>query len=960
MQGIERLALLSPLFLLAACQSDWGPSPGGFGGGGTPYEGATPELLVDQPTDQLVLGLTQDLAVSGRVTDADDVIEDLQFELRSSLQGDLPFDVSIVGENAFAATVALDVGTHELTFAVQDSRENRDEVVVTVVKLDDQPPSDPTVGIAPQEPVSGQALFLAVVTDSIDPEGQHVSYTASWEVDGEHLVDYDGDWEIPRGVVEVGQTWKATVVASDGALSSNPATAEVTVDGSGPAIEVDISPEAPTQQDELTCTWDVYDPDGDEITSIEATWYVQGVEMGDGASPLSGVFTTGDTVACEVTAVSSQENSANAQVVIANAPPVVETVTLSGAPAREADTLACSATGSDLDGDALNFTYTWYVDGVATLLGDELDGEYFDKDQEVFCSAVADDGSDSSAPLDSETTTILNTPPTDPAVAVSPATPLAGSLVSCEATTPATDPDPADTLVETWTWTADGSTWGSEQVLNSYGLSGGDELTCTLRVSDGEDAGEASDTVTLGERLDGAYDSSDADFTLKGNTEKGYFGHTVLGLDDLDGDGTPEVAVSGYGYESNAGGVFVFSGADITGNLDDSDAAFAFYGSAAGDELGGVQGIAPAGDVDGDGLADLLAGASKAGDSEHGAVYLLLSDESAGWTWGQDIATAASVVVSGSTSKDRLGEGLHASDLDGDGVVDLALGAPYEDTAASAAGAVGIFYGPVSGSISWTDADARITGDSDSDRLGGNCIRSIGDVDGDGTADLLVGAQKMDGGDTDSGVAFVLDPTSLTSGTAASQATLRIEGEDEDDDFGISGLGLGDLDGDGADEFLVGARFADVRVADAGGVYFFYGDASMTGTLSASSSDAALGSSAADDRLGWDMDARDMDGDGMLEWTTGAYTDTLSGSASAGRSYLVLTTGYDTWGWGDNLTSINQARFDGNKSNMLSGRANALVEDLDGDGYGEWAVSAEGRDRGSKKRAGFVYILSGP
>ena len=75
MLGIERLALLSPLILLAACEAEWGPSPGGFGNGGTPYEGAKPELQIDQPVDQQLLGLNQDLEVIGRATDADDVID---------------------------------------------------------------------------------------------------------------------------------------------------------------------------------------------------------------------------------------------------------------------------------------------------------------------------------------------------------------------------------------------------------------------------------------------------------------------------------------------------------------------------------------------------------------------------------------------------------------------------------------------------------------------------------------------------------------------------------------------------------------------------------------------------------------------------------------------------------------------------------------------------------------------
>ena len=86
---------------------------------------------------------------------------------------------------------------------------------------------------------------------------------------------------------------------------NQPASASITVADSGPIIEVLISPEEPSTASEITCSWTAYDPDGEPVTEESALWYVEGVEAGDGALPLSADLSKDDRIDCQVTATSS-------------------------------------------------------------------------------------------------------------------------------------------------------------------------------------------------------------------------------------------------------------------------------------------------------------------------------------------------------------------------------------------------------------------------------------------------------------------------------------------------------------------------------------------------------------------------------------------------------------------------------------------------------------------------------
>jgi hypothetical protein len=173
----------------------------------------------------------------------------------------------------------------------------------------------------------------------------------------------------------------------------------------------------------------------------------------------------------------------------------------------------------------------------------------------------------------------------------------------------------------------------------------------------------------------------------------------------------------------------------------------------------------------------------------------------------------------------------------------------------------------------------------------------------------------------------------------------------------MSAAGLGDVDGDGTDDFVVGARFGDEVSTDGGALYFYYGGLTG-GTLTPADADASWGTSVADSRLGWDLDAQDLDGDGQAELMAGAYAWTSP--VSSGRSFLLLGSDYGSWTTGMDVASEAYATVAGDTANEFVGRTNAALGDVDGDGASEWVVGAEGVAVDGNNRAGEVWIFYGP
>lgn len=376
--------------------------------------------------------------------------------------------------------------------------------------IPNEPPSAPEVVIAPDDPYTLDDLLAEITVEAEDPDGDALTYRYAWSVDGQP-VDADGE-SIGSAETAVDQVWQVQVRANDGVNEGEPATAEVTILNTPPALTaLEILPDGPTTVDFLTCVPSSFDEDGHAVT-YSYVWDVNGELVGaDEPELVPSAFQRGDTVTCTVTPLDDREAGEpdSVSVVIGNAPPEVVGVEIEPSPARTTDTLTCIASGYDPDDDAVSLDYAWTVDGVAAGTGSVLVSTAFVKDQTVTCTVTPSDGTDEGSPS-SASLVIENTPPGAPGVEIVPAEPTVDDDLVCTVVTASADAD-LDAITYSVSWEVDGSVFGGTaetttltgDTVRAVETSQGEEWTCIVVPNDGEvDGPSASDTVTVSEPKD--------------------------------------------------------------------------------------------------------------------------------------------------------------------------------------------------------------------------------------------------------------------------------------------------------------------------------------------------------------------------------------------------------------------------------------------------------------------------
>ncbi|MEN0067313.1 MAG: integrin alpha [Myxococcota bacterium] len=356
---------------------------------------------------------------------------------------------------------------------------------------------------------------------------------------------------------------------------------------------------------------------------------------------------------------------------------------------------------------------------------------------------------------------------------------------------------------------------------------------------------------------------------------------------DFNGDGLADVLLGDTTNDDGgirAGAVYVFFGSAASDPVFDLDRVdVTFVGEDLGDGAGSS--VANAGDVNGDGIDDLLV-AAPFRSSSTGAAYLVYGGPTL--TGSVDLSDAAARFV-GAATGDRLGNVAGAGDFDGDGFDDILLSAQDSDAGGDGSGAAYVVYGGgfLTGTLNLVNADLEIVGENAGDEV--QAVSSAGDVNGDGIDDLLVGANRNDEGGGDAGAAYVIfgSPTRRTGSLDLADADVKLVGQSTFDRAGSSVAGVGDVDADGFDDILVGAPSTDFGNGGTGTAYLIYGSAALTGAINLFASDTKLVGEAAGDDAGRILaGAGDVNGDGFADILIHARGNDEGGS-EASAAYLI-------------------------------------------------------------------------
>jgi hypothetical protein len=456
-------------------------------------------------------------------------------------------------------------------------------------------------------------------------------------------------------------------------------------------------------------------------------------------------------------------------------------------------------------------------------------------------------------------------------------------------------------------------------------------------------------------------------------------GTSVAGAGDVNGDGFDDVLIGAPGV----GSTYLIFGHGGAWNM---PLALSNLNGTDGVVINGVGGssVALAGDVNGDGIDDLLINApyaSPGGISQAGSTYLIFGHTSA---WISPLVLGSlngtnGVVINGVTAGDRSGWTVaSAGDVNGDGISDVLIGTPFTFANAGSSYLIFGYKGAWSSPLLLSSLNGTngvvINGIAAGD-YSASPLASARDVNGDGFDDVVIGAQAASpGGRVNAGSTYLIFGHAGDWGMALNLLTLNgtngvvINGIAANDRSSWSVASAGDLNGDGIDDVMIGAPNASPGgLSSAGSTYLIFGHTSawisplVLESLNGTNGVVINGIARGDSTGNSVASAGDVNGDGISDVLIGADGTSPGQLFQAGSTYLIFG---HLGAWSSplalsSLNGINGVVINGIAIGDRSGGSTIGAGDVNGDGIDDMLIGAYGASRGGFGSAGSAYLIFG-